>query len=123
MTMLALSVQRWPDAEKKLKRVTEIVAVITIESVGAIVDCELRAETDVDAIAMRQIANVTQRVTGYRKDPRVRCLIEDELMAGLSYVFPSKIDRVATTLIIRFDQKRLRFAFLIRVVLPPAKRV
>src|SRR5262245_17994854 len=44
-------------------------------------------------------------------------------MSGFSYVFPAEIDRVATTLIIRFDQERLRFAFLSRVVLSPYKGV
>src|SRR5205814_10265489 len=46
-----VSMQRWPDAQKKFKGVTEIVSVVAIESVRATVDGELRAEPDVDAVA------------------------------------------------------------------------
>jgi len=53
MVMLAVSVQRGADAEKELERVTEIVPVITIERIGAVVDGELGAETNVDTIAVR----------------------------------------------------------------------
>ena len=98
--MHAVTVQGWADAEKKLEGVAKIVAVVPIESVGAVVDGELGAEADVDAVAVRQVAHVTQRVTGHRKDTRVRCLIKDQLVSGLFYVFPSKIDRVAAALII-----------------------
>ena len=38
---------------EKLERVAQIVAVIAIESVGAVVDGELGAETDVDAVSVR----------------------------------------------------------------------
>jgi len=100
MLVSAVTVTGWADAEKELKSVAEIVAVVAIESVGAIVDSELSAETNVDAFAMRQVANVTQRVTGHGKDACVRGLVEDQLMPGLSYVLPSKIDRVAATLIV-----------------------
>ena len=41
-----------PDAQKKLEGVAEIVPVIAIESVRAVVDSELGAETNVDSIAM-----------------------------------------------------------------------
>src|SRR5215470_2425784 len=44
-------------------------------------------------------------------------------MSGLSNVLPAKIDRVATTLVIRFDKEGLRFAFLSGVVLSPNKCV
>jgi len=36
-----------------LERVTEIVAVIAIEVIRSIVDGKLRAETDVDTVAVR----------------------------------------------------------------------
>ena len=42
-----------PDAEKKLECVTEIVAVVAIESVGAIVDSDLCAQSDVEAVTVR----------------------------------------------------------------------
>ena len=48
-----VTVQRWPDPQKKLECVTEIVAVIAVESVRPIIDCELRAETDVYAVSVR----------------------------------------------------------------------
>ena len=50
--LLVMTVQRWPDTEKELERVTEIVAVIAIQRIGAVVDGELGAETDVDTFAM-----------------------------------------------------------------------
>ena len=75
--ILAMGVQRGTDSEKKLERVTKIVAVITIERIGAIVDGELSTETNVDAIAMRQVSHVTQRVAGHRKDPPMRGLVKD----------------------------------------------
>ena len=44
-------------------------------------------------------------------------------MAGFLHAFPAKVNRVTATLIIRFDQERLRFAFPCGVVLAPHKRV
>ena len=49
----SLAVQGWTDTQEKLEGVTEIVAVIAIESVGAIIDSELRAESNVEAVAVR----------------------------------------------------------------------
>src|SRR5262249_16026986 len=98
--MRAVTVQGWADAEKELERVAKIVAVITVESVGAIIDGELGAKTDVDPIAMRQVADVTQRVPSHGKDARVRGLIEHQLVAGFFYAFPAKVNGVARALII-----------------------
>ena len=47
------TVQGWADAEKELERVAEIIAVVAVERIGAVVDRELGAEADVDALAMR----------------------------------------------------------------------
>ena len=47
-----MTVQGWADTQEKLEGVAEIVAVVAIETIGAIVDGELGAETDVDAIAV-----------------------------------------------------------------------
>ena len=69
--MSAVTVQRWADAEKEFERVTEIVSIVPIESVGAIIDGELRAEADVDTVAVRQVADVTKRVCAYGKYARV----------------------------------------------------
>ena len=49
----AVSVQGGADTEEKFEGITEIVAVIPIESVGAIIYGELRAEADVEATAVR----------------------------------------------------------------------
>jgi hypothetical protein len=69
----AVTMQGWADAEEKLKGVAEIIAVITVESVGAIIYCELRSESDVEAVAMRQVAHVTERAGTYGKEARVCC--------------------------------------------------
>ena len=47
--------QRWADAKKKLESVAEIISVIAIEAVGTVVDGELRAQSYVETVAMRQI--------------------------------------------------------------------
>jgi hypothetical protein len=69
VVVLAMSVQGRVDTQEKLKVVAEIVAVIAIESVGAIVDGELCP------VAMRQVTEVTERVSTYRKDTRVSFVI------------------------------------------------
>jgi hypothetical protein len=50
--VVAVIVQRWTDAQKELEGIAETVSVIAIESVGTIIDCELRAETDVDPVTV-----------------------------------------------------------------------
>ena len=50
--MCAVTVQRWTDAEKELEGIAETIAIIAIESLGAIVDGELRAEADVETVTM-----------------------------------------------------------------------
>ena len=71
VVVLAMTMQRWADAEKELERVAEIIAVVTIESVGAIIDGELGAKTDVESVAMPKVADVTEGVRAYGKDARV----------------------------------------------------
>ena len=95
-----MTVQGWTDAQKKLERVAKIVAVVAVESVGAVVDGELGAETDVDAVAVRQVAHVTERVPAHWKDFGFIGGIEDKFVAGFFYAFPAKVNRVASTLII-----------------------
>ena len=58
------------DAQEKLESVAEIVSVIAIEAVGTVVDGELRAQSYVETVAMRQIAYVTDRVAAHRKNVR-----------------------------------------------------
>ena len=98
--VLAVTVLGRTDAEEKLEGVTEIVAVVAIESVGAIVDCELGAETDVDAVAVRQVADVTERVSAHWKNFGFIERLEDEFVSGFLHAFPAKINRVAATLVI-----------------------
>ena len=52
MVVLAVTVLGRPDAQEKLERVAEIVAVVAVERVGAVINCELGPETDVDALAV-----------------------------------------------------------------------
>ena len=40
------------DAQEKLEGVDEIVAVVTIEAIRAVVDRELGAESDIEAVAV-----------------------------------------------------------------------
>src|SRR6266446_5267924 len=96
----AMSMQRWTDAQKKFKGVTEIFSVITVEALRSIVDGKLGAESDIDAVAMRQIADVTNRVTAHRKDASFLGRIKNELMAGFLHAFPACVNGVATPLII-----------------------
>ena len=91
---------RWADTQKKFKRITKIFSVITVEAVWSIVDRELAAQSDVDAIAVRQIANVTDRVGGNREDFLFIRPRENELVAGFLHALPARINRAATVLII-----------------------
>jgi hypothetical protein len=51
--MPAMTVQRGADAEKTLKPVAEIVSIVAIETIRAIIDRKLRAESDINSVAMR----------------------------------------------------------------------
>ena len=64
----AVTVLGRADAQEELEGVTEIVAVVAVERIGAVVDGELGAETDVDAFAVRQVADVTERVPAHWKN-------------------------------------------------------
>src|SRR5919106_3756002 len=123
MVVRAVTVQGWTNAQEKLECVTEIVAVVAIERIGAVVDGELGAETDVDAFAVRQVADVTERVAAHWKDFGFIDRLKNKFVSGFLYAFPAKVNRVAATLVIRFDQKRLRFSFFGGVVLAPDKRI
>ena len=45
--------QRWPHPQEDLKRDRDVIAVIAVQAGRHIVDRELAAEADVDALAMR----------------------------------------------------------------------
>ena len=51
--MHTVTVQGWPYAQEKLEGVAKIIAVITVETIGAIVDSELCAQSDVEAVTVR----------------------------------------------------------------------
>ena len=53
MFMCAVTVQRRTDAQEELECVAEIVPVVAVESVGTVVDGELRAESDIYPLAVR----------------------------------------------------------------------
>src|SRR5439155_1553543 len=87
-------------AKKKLESVAEIVSLIAIEAVGTVVDGELRAQSYVETVAMRQIAYVTDRVAAHRKNVRFIRRFKDEFMSGFFHAFPTQINGVASALII-----------------------
>lgn len=100
MVMLAVSVQRGTDTQEKLEGVAKIIAVIAIERIGAVVYGELGSETDVDAISVRQVAHVTERVPAHRKNFGFIERLENKFVPGFLHAFPAKVNRVAATLVI-----------------------
>ena len=74
-------VSRWTHAEEKLKSVWQIIAVIALQFVRHIVKRELPADANIDSFAVRKVANVTDRVTGDRKDCVVIDFIEHEFVS------------------------------------------
>src|SRR5437762_13566802 len=81
MFVRTVTMQRWTDAQKKFEGVTEIVTVVADEAVRTIVDRKLSVEPDIDAVAMPQIADVTNRLAAHRKDVGVIVWSENQLMA------------------------------------------
>ena len=55
-----MGVTRGTDSEKHLKAVANFVAVIPIQFAWSFIDRELSAESDVNAIAMREIVHVAK---------------------------------------------------------------
>ena len=96
----AVTMQGWTDAEKELEGVAEIVAVVAVERIGAVVDGKLGAETYVDAVAVRQVADISERVSTYWKYFGFIEGLEDKFVARFLHALPAKISRVAATLII-----------------------
>ena len=117
------SVSRRSQPEEKLKAIWQIVAVITLQIVRHIVNRELSAETNVDPFPVRQIAHITNRVTGNTKDAIVIDLIEHEFMARLFHPFIARVDRVASALQICLRQDGLRGALTGVEVLRPDERI
>jgi hypothetical protein len=106
-----------------LKPITQVVSVIAVETIRAIIDGKLSAKSDVEAFAMRQIADIPNRVTAHRKNARFIRGIQNEFVPGFLDTLPAQINGVTSPLVIRFDQERLRLAFVGSVVLAPDKRI
>ena len=85
---------------KEFEGVAGIVAVIAIERIGTVVDGELGAETYVDAFAVRQVADVTERVPAHWKNFGLIERLENKFVPGFLDAFPAKVNRVAATLVI-----------------------
>src|SRR6266480_1174850 len=100
MCVRAVSMQRWTDAQKKFEGVTEIVSVVAIEAVRTIIDRKLSAEPDIDAVAMRHIADITNRVSAHRKDVGFIGGIENQLVARFLHPLPAYVNGVTFTLIV-----------------------
>ena len=90
VVVAAMTVPGWTDAEEELERVAKIVSVVAVESVGAIVDGELGAETDVDAVAVRQVADVTERCSRLLEKFRVHRRLQDQLRGRIFLRVPSE---------------------------------
>ena len=67
LVVVAMTVQGRADSQEKFASVTEIVTVVAVGSVGAIIDGKLSAE----AVAVRYVAHITERVCAYGKDAHV----------------------------------------------------
>jgi len=52
--------KRRTDSKKNFQAVANFIAVIPIQFIRPMIDGELRAESDVNAIAMREIVHVTE---------------------------------------------------------------
>ena len=89
-----------PDAQEKLEGVAEIVTVVAVESIGTIIDRELGAKADVDTFAVRQVADVTERVPAHRKNSGFIERLEDEFVSGFLHALPAQINGIAAVLII-----------------------
>ena len=100
MLVRAVTVLGRPDAQEKLEGVAEVIAIVAVERIGAVVDGELGTETYVNTFAVRQVADVTERVPAHWKNFGFIRLIEDEFVPGFLHAFPAKVNRVAATLVI-----------------------
>lgn len=98
-------IKRRADAQKKFESVTEIASVKWIERIWIVVEGELAAETDIEALAVSKIADITNSITGDRKDLRFIGQIYHQFVRGFFHAFPARINRVAFALVIGFDQE------------------
>src|SRR4030095_2480851 len=82
----SLAVQGWTDTQEKLEGVTEIVAVVAIERIGAVIDRYLSTKTNVEALAVRQVADVTERVCTYWENFGFIRRLEDKFVPRFLHV-------------------------------------
>ncbi len=78
--------------------VAQIVSIIAIEALGTIVDCKLRAQSTIEAVAVRQIADVSERITAHRKNSGFIGRIENELVTRFFNAFPAQVNGIASAL-------------------------
>ena len=52
VVVVAVTVLGRPDAQEKLEGVAEVIALVAVERIGAVVDGELGAETDIYPLAV-----------------------------------------------------------------------
>ena len=88
-----------PDAEEKLECVAEVIAIVAVERIGAVVDGELGAKADIYPLAVRHVADVTERVSAHWEDFRFIERLEDEFVPGFLNTFQAKANCVSETLV------------------------
>ena len=57
---LMVPMKRWTDSKENLQATSNLVAIITIQCIWPMIDGELRAESDIEAIAMRKIVHIAE---------------------------------------------------------------
>src|SRR2546423_6977732 len=110
---------RRTNAQENLGGQRNIVLVVAVEVAGDVINSDLAAETDVDAVAVRQIADVTERVAVDRKHALFVDRIEHQLVARFFNMLKPGVNRIAAALEVRFEQDRLRLAVAAVAVLAP----
>src|SRR3954447_7852538 len=111
--------QRGTEPEKHLKRKRNIVPVIAVEAVRYVMKRQLAANTHVDSAAMRKIADIANRVGLDWKHSVVINLLQHQFMSGLFDVLEACVKRVASPLIICFQQNGLGSAVATVAILSP----
>src|SRR5438876_5696910 len=107
--LLALPVQGRSNPQKELEGVTGAISVIAIKTVRPNIDGELAAHSDINFIAVRKVAHVTNCYCIHRKNPFRVGASEHELVSRFFHALPSRINRVATALVVCLDSERLRY--------------
>src|SRR4051812_38138867 len=102
----SVRMQRWPHPQENGERDRQFVAVIALEPRRYVIDRELAAKTDVQSVAVREVAHVTDGVGVDRENVIVIAFLQDQLVAGFLDPLEAAVNRVAAALIIGFEQER-----------------